>query len=80
MLLPQLKRADLWNKKVENIDNLGNLISNLINEFKLKVGQSLSFYELIKEEDENDVKFEEVHQEEEEKKENKPRIRKKRKV
>ena len=61
MLLPQLKRVDLWDKKeVENIDKLGNLISSLINEFKLNVGQSLSFYEIIKEDDEKEVKIDEV--------------------
>ena len=80
MLLPQLKRVDLWDKKeAENIDNLGNLISSLINEFKLNVGQSLSFYEIIKEEDEKEVKIDEEPGPEVGV-EKKPKARKKRKV
>ena len=79
MLLPQLKRVDLWDKKVKNLDNLGNLLLNLINEFKLNVGQSLSFYEIIKEEDEKEAKIEDAP-EVEEKKENKQQKKKKRQV
>ena len=48
MLLPQLKRVDLWNEEIWNCKNLDNLISNLIGEFKLTVGQSYNFYEIIK--------------------------------
>ena len=83
MLLPQLKRVDLWDKKVKNLDNLGNLLLDLINEFKLNVGQSLSFYEIIKEEDEEEVNFEEEPEKEErqeKKKENKPQNKRRRRI
>ena len=62
-LLPQLKRVDLWSENIWNIQNLYKKISNLIGEFKLTVGQSLSFYLLIKEEDENEIKNEENREE-----------------
>ncbi len=54
MLLPQLKRIDLWGNNINNIDN----ILKLIEEFKITVGQSLSFYEQIKEKDEKEIHIE----------------------
>ena len=51
MLLPQLKRVDLWNENNWNLKNLEKLVSNVIEEFKLTVGQSYNFYEIIKDED-----------------------------
>ena len=68
LLLPQLKRADLWDEKIWNLKSktLDKVISDLIDEFKLTVGQSLSFYNLIKEEDEKEIIQEEKQKEKEE--------------
>ena len=73
MILPQLKRIDLWDN---NIENLGNLISNLIEEFEINVGQSLSFYEIIKEEDEKEINIEEEEEENDEDNDNKRKRKK----
>ena len=70
-LLPQLKRIDLWGYNIENLDNLGNLISKLIEEFQINVGQSLSFYEIIKKEDEKEINIIDENDHEEEKQEEK---------
>ena len=66
MLLSQLKRIDLWGYNIKNLDNLGNSISKLIEEFEINVGQSLSFYEIIKEEDEKEINMDDRPEEEEE--------------
>ena len=55
MLIAQLKRNDLWDNSIENLDNLLNLFSNLIDEIKLNVGQCFNFYEIIKEKDEEET-------------------------
>ena len=67
LLLPQLKRVDLWDEKIWNIkyNTFDKIISVLIDEFKLTVGQSLSFYNLIKEEDEKEIIQEEKQKEKE---------------
>ena len=52
LLLHELKRPDLWNKKIENLEEL---LSDEIKEYKLTVGQCFKFYELIKEEDEKEI-------------------------
>ena len=55
MLIAQLKRNDLWDNSIENLDNLLNLFSNLIDEIKLNVGQCFKFYDIIKEKDEKET-------------------------
>jgi len=52
LLLHELKRPDLWNKKIENLEEL---LSDEIKEYKLTVGQCFKFYELIKEKDEKEI-------------------------
>ena len=54
LLLHELKRPDLWNKKIENLEEL---LSDEIKEYKLTVGQCFKFYELIKEKDEKEINF-----------------------
>ena len=71
ILLPYLTRPELWEEKVANVDNLEELISDLIEELNLTVGQSYEFYEKIKNEDEKEISLyeeNEVKGEEEEKK------------
>ena len=51
----QLNRIDLWEEKYGKINNLDELISEKINSFKLKVGQSLEFYKIIGNEDKNSI-------------------------
>ena len=55
----ELSRTDLWKEKIGRIDNLDNLISNQIGEFKLKVGQAYAFYKIIAKEDKIDFNFDE---------------------
>ena len=66
MLLQQLKRIDLWGEKIGKLKNLDSLITNLIGEFKLKVGESYGLYDIIKEEDEKEINIENEEEEEEE--------------
>jgi hypothetical protein len=47
----ELSRIDLWEEKFGKLDDLEELISNQIYEFKLKVGQAYAFYQIIAEED-----------------------------
>ena len=49
----ELTRLDLWDKKYEKLENLEELIQEQIGEFRLKVGQAFSLYEIIGEEDKN---------------------------
>ena len=43
-----LKKTDLWEEKIGKLKNLGQIISDLMKEFDLKVEQSYEFYNLIK--------------------------------
>ena len=55
LLAIYLNRPDLWGEKLGKLCNLGKLISDLINEFNLNVGQSYEFYLIIKNEDEKKI-------------------------
>jgi len=55
MLESRLIYKDLWRKSFENITNLGKLLNEKINKFKITVGQAFSFYEIIGEEDKNSI-------------------------
>ena len=57
LLLPQLRRPDLWGEKIGKLQNLDELISNLLEGLNLTVGQSFKFYEKIKYEDEKEILF-----------------------
>ena len=57
LLLPQLRRPDLWEEKIGKLHNLDELISNLLEGLNLTVGQSFKFYEKIKYEDEKEISF-----------------------
>ena len=50
-----LTRIDLWEEKIGKLDNLDELVSSKIGEFKLIVGQAYEFYKLIEEEDLNPI-------------------------
>ena len=50
----QLKRIDIWDKDTRTNESIESII-DLIKEFDLTVGQSLRFYELIKEDDEKEI-------------------------
>ena len=65
LLLPQLKRPDLWGEKIGKLQNLDELISRKLQELNLTVGQSFKFYEKIKLEDEQEIKIGEEDNEEE---------------
>jgi len=55
LLLPQLKRSDLWGEEIRKLQNLDELISNQLQDLKLTIGQSFKFYEKIKSEDEKEI-------------------------
>jgi hypothetical protein len=55
LLLPQLKRPDLWGEKVGKLQNFDELISKNLQDLNLTVGQSLNFYDKIKLEDEKEI-------------------------
>ena len=63
-LVFQLSRTDLWEEKLGKLNNLDDLITQKINQFKLKVGQAYSFYELIGEEDKKSITIFEKKEEE----------------
>ena len=52
-----LKKTDLWGEKIGKLKNLGQIISDLMKEFDLKVEQVYEFYNLIKEKDEKEISF-----------------------
>ena len=76
LLLPQLKRPDLWEEKIGKLPNLDELISNALQDLNLTVGQSFKFYEKIKAEDEKEIVIDEEDNDEE----NYPRIQNQRKI
>lgn len=51
----ELSRADLWNKNIRIIDDLDIKIKEHIGNFELKVEEALSFYELIGNEDKEEI-------------------------
>jgi len=53
-LIIQLKRVDLWDKNLRNIQKIEQIL-DLIKEYDLNVSQSFKLYELIKEEDEEKI-------------------------
>ena len=53
-LIIQLKRVDLWDKNLRNIQRIEQIL-DLIKEYDLNVSQSYKLYELIKEEDEQKI-------------------------
>ena len=50
-----LTRIDLWEEKLANLEDLEDIITSKLYEFKLKVGQAYAFYNLIGEEDKNSI-------------------------
>ena len=52
-----LNKTNLWDEKRAKLDNLGEIISNLLIDLNLNVEQSFEFYNLIKEKDEEEIKF-----------------------
>ena len=55
-LFHELTRIDLWEEKIGKLDNLEDLIKNQLEKFKLTVGQSFKFYEIIGEKDKLEIK------------------------
>ena len=54
-LVSQLYRTDLWEEKLKKLDDLEDLITKKIKQYKLMVGHSFNFYEIIGEEDKNSI-------------------------
>ena len=54
-LVSQLYRTDLWEEKLGKLDDLEELITEKIKQFKLTVGQAFNFYEIIGDEDKNSI-------------------------
>ena len=50
-----LKKPELWEEKIAKLQNLGELVSDFINKFNIKVEQSYEFYMKIKEKDEQEI-------------------------
>ena len=69
LLINLLKRPELWEEKIASLNNLDELISAQLEEFKLTVGQSLKLYEAINEEDEKEINYQEEDEDDEEEKE-----------
>ena len=51
----ELSREDLWNEQIKKIDDLDEKIKEHFGDFKLKVDQALSLYELIGNEDKKEI-------------------------
>ena len=51
----ELSREDLWNEKIRNIEDLENKIKEHIGKFELKIEEAFSLYELIGNEDKQDI-------------------------
>ena len=54
-LVNKLVKPDLWKEKIGKLQNLKELISNILKDLDLNVEQSYEFYELIKEQDEEEI-------------------------
>ena len=52
-----ISKSDLWEEKIRNSDDLMDSIPEKIFEFKLKAKQAYEFYNLIGEEDKNEIKL-----------------------
>ena len=52
----KLDNPELWNEKLGKLQNLKMLISDALKDLNLGIEQSYNFYELIKEQDEEDIK------------------------
>jgi hypothetical protein len=55
-LINKLDDPELWNEKLGKLQNLKMLISDALKDLNLGIEQSYNFYELIKEQDEEDIK------------------------
>ena len=55
-LIDKLDNPELWNEKLGKLPSLKLLISDTLKDVNLTVGQSYNFYELIKEQDEEEIK------------------------
>ena len=53
----ELTRRELWRSNITNNDNYEEVIINHLKEFELNVGEAFDFYELIGNEDKNEIKF-----------------------
>ena len=51
----ELGRAELWEEKIGNLEDLYMLVIQKLKEFKLKVGQAYEFYNIIGDEDKNSL-------------------------
>ena len=51
----ELTRQDLWEEKIGKLDNLDILIKNQLKDYKLTVGQSFNLYNIIGEEDKEEI-------------------------
>ena len=54
-LVSQLYRTDLWEEKLGKLNDLEDLITEKIKQFKLTVGQAFKFYDIIGDEDRNSI-------------------------
>ena len=53
----ELSREELWEEKIGKLEDLMDIITNMMFEFKLKVGQAYEFYNIIGDEDRNALNF-----------------------
>ena len=52
-----LNKTSLWDEKTAKLDNLREIIFKLLIDLNLNVEQSFEFYNLIKEKDEEEIRF-----------------------
>ena len=55
-LLFELSRIDLWKENISNSEKLEEFLENLFSECKLNIGQAYALYELIGDEDKDELK------------------------
>ena len=53
----ELTREELWEEKIGKLEDLMDIITDMIYEFKLKVGQAYEFYNIIGDEDRRALNF-----------------------